>query len=39
VVFPTLWIFIVGAVVAVVSIPASMLLTAMGLGSQHRNTR
>ena len=39
VVFPTLWLFIVGAVVAVLAIPASMLMTAMGLGSNHRNTR
>jgi hypothetical protein len=39
VIFPTLWLFIVGAVVAVLSVPASMLLTAMGLGSEHRNTR
>jgi hypothetical protein len=39
IVFPALWAFIVGAVVAGLSIPASMMLTAMGLGSRHRNTR
>ncbi len=39
IVFPTLWVFIVGAVIAAASIPVSMLLTAMGLGSNHRNTR
>jgi hypothetical protein len=39
VIIATVWIFVVGAVVAVLSVPASMLLTAMGLGSQHRNTR
>ena len=39
VVFPTLWVFIVGGVIAVLSIPVSMLLTAMGLGSNNRNIR
>ena len=39
IIFPTLWAFIVGAALAVISIPASMLLNAMGLGSSHRNTR
>jgi hypothetical protein len=39
VVRPTLWLFIVGAVLAVLSMPVSMVLTAMGLGSQHGNTR
>ena len=39
VVWPTLWLFVVGAVVALAGGPIGKILSVMGLGAQGRSTR